>query len=74
MRSLLPSLIDFDCEGRSEYLEDFVAQIDAPRVISVKTALGPLDFVPVPQLFLFIRITVRQLKYIRLMFLNRGIE
>jgi len=31
-RTLLPSLTDFSFDGVSEYLEDFVARIDAPRL------------------------------------------
>jgi hypothetical protein len=36
------------------YLEDLVAQIDAPRLLGVRTSLAQLDFLRLPQLFLFI--------------------
>ena len=35
MRTILPALIRLNYEGRSEYLEDFLARIDTPRIDSV---------------------------------------
>jgi hypothetical protein len=35
LRTILPALTDFDYRGRSEYLEDFLAQIDAPQLSNV---------------------------------------
>ncbi|KAN0137444.1 hypothetical protein V8E53_004889 [Lactarius tabidus] len=51
---LLPALTDFTFGGCSEYLEDLVAQIDAPRLLGVRTSLSQLDFLRLSQLFLFI--------------------
>ena len=35
-RTILPALTDLNYDGRSEYLEEFLARIDTPRVNSVK--------------------------------------
>jgi hypothetical protein len=35
MRTILPALTDFDYRGRSEYLENFLAQIDTPQLNNV---------------------------------------
>ena len=54
MRVALSVLTNFEFEGRTKYLEDFVAQIDAPRLIRVCTGLSWVDFITVPQLSLFV--------------------
>ncbi|KAH9035133.1 hypothetical protein EDB83DRAFT_2318820 [Lactarius deliciosus] len=67
MRPVLPTLTEFTFRGHSEYLEDLVAQIDAPRLNDfrtelhrpndVRTELDGLDFqvlLGFPQLSLFI--------------------
>jgi hypothetical protein len=46
--ALLPALTDFTFGGSSEYLEDLVAQIDAPRLLGVRTSLAQLDFLRLP--------------------------
>ena len=51
---VLPALADFEFRGCGEYLEDLVAQIDAPRLNSVQMTLDRLDSLQLPQLFLFI--------------------
>jgi len=51
MRVVLPALTYFQFIGCSEYLEDLVAQIDAPRLHGVHTDSNGLDF---PQLSQFI--------------------
>lgn len=54
MRVVLPVLNYLEVRGHGEYLEDLVAHIDAPRVNSVRTALGRLDALRFPQLTRFI--------------------
>ena len=54
MRVVLPALIEFAFWGHSEYLEDFVAQLDAPRLDDFWTFLDRIDFLQLPQLSLFI--------------------
>ncbi|KAF8257720.1 hypothetical protein EI94DRAFT_1757143 [Lactarius quietus] len=54
MQVVLPVLSDFEFRACNEYLEDLVAQLDAPRLNSFRTALGRLDSLRVPQLTLFI--------------------
>ncbi|KAH8987521.1 hypothetical protein EDB86DRAFT_2949939, partial [Lactarius hatsudake] len=39
MRAVLPALTEFTFRGHSEYLEDLVAQIDAPRLNDFRTGL-----------------------------------
>ena len=51
---LLSALTDFTFGGCSEYLEDLVAQIDAPRLLGFRTNLARLDSLQLPQIFLFI--------------------
>ena len=51
---LLPALTDFTFGGCSEYLEDLVAQIDAPRLFGFRTNLTRLDSLRLPQLFLLV--------------------
>ncbi len=44
-RSVLPALTSFEFKGRSEYSEDFVARIDAPRLNNLKIIyFHQLDF------------------------------
>jgi F-box-like len=53
-RTVLPALTDFDFAGASEYLEDLVARIDAPRLNNFKiTLFYRFDF-DTPQLAQFI--------------------
>ncbi|KAH9013486.1 hypothetical protein EDB85DRAFT_2219201 [Lactarius pseudohatsudake] len=65
MQAVLPALTEFTFRGHSEYLEDLVAQIDAPRLNDfrtelhrpndVRTELDGLEFLlGFPQLSLFI--------------------
>ena len=53
-RAILPALTRFLFAGRSEYLDNLVAEVDAPRLYNVRVEVIRLDFRPVPQLFLFI--------------------
>src|SRR5258708_29661091 len=54
MRAVLPALTRFDFGGCTEYLDDLVSEIDAPRLRHVFMSLDRLDFLPVPPLFQFI--------------------
>jgi hypothetical protein len=54
MRAVLPALTDFAFLGHREYLEDFVAQLDAPRLDDFWMSLDRLDSLWPPQLSLFI--------------------
>ena len=54
MRAVLPVLTEFEFRGRSEYLEDLVAQLDTPRLDDVWTIFDRLDSLRLPQLSLFI--------------------
>jgi len=53
MRVVLPALTEFVFWGCSEYLEDLVAQLDAPRFDDIWTFLDRLESLRLPQLFLF---------------------
>ncbi|KAH9038024.1 hypothetical protein EDB83DRAFT_2647790 [Lactarius deliciosus] len=54
-RTTLPSLIKFEFwSGHIDYLEDFVAQLDTPRLESFWTFVDRLDSLQLPQLSLFI--------------------
>jgi hypothetical protein len=54
-RTILPTLTEFRFRGVTEYLEDFVAQIDTPQLQDLKiTYFNQLDF-QVPQLSQFLR-------------------
>jgi hypothetical protein len=52
--AVLPALTEFDFYGTGEYLEDLVAQLDAPLLDNVQVELGSLPSFPLPQLSLFI--------------------
>ena len=54
MQVVLPVPDDFESRSRGEYLEDLVAQIDAPRLNNVRTAMSRLDALRFSQLTLFI--------------------
>jgi hypothetical protein len=54
MRIVLPALTEFAFWGHREYLEDLVAQFDAPRLDNVDVFLVPLDTLWLPRLSLFI--------------------
>ncbi len=54
MRTVFPALTVFRFHGHSEYLEDLVAQFDAPRLDGLQTGLHRLGSFQLPQLFLFI--------------------
>jgi hypothetical protein len=54
MRAVLPALTEFEFGGRIEYLNDLVAEIDAPRLRYVYLKPNQLDFLLIPQLLLFI--------------------
>ena len=58
MRAVLPALTKFSFSGSSDYMEDLVAQLDAPQLVDVQVALGWVDSLRVPQLFLLIAPTV----------------
>lgn len=53
-RVVLPALTSFEFRGASEYLEDLVAQIDAPRLASIRISYFNQLVFQVPQLFRFI--------------------
>lgn len=53
-RVVLPALTHFRFGGRCEYLNDLVAEIDAPQLHSVDIQVDQFDFLPFPQLFQFI--------------------
>jgi hypothetical protein len=53
-RAVLPALTNFQFGGCIKYLDDLVAEIDAPRLNSAEIEVYQLDFLLVPQLFLFI--------------------
>ena len=56
-RSVLPSLTAFDFKGACEYLEEFVARIDAPQVYTLSvTFFNDIDF-STPELTQFINRT-----------------
>ncbi|KAH9173169.1 hypothetical protein EDB89DRAFT_742980 [Lactarius sanguifluus] len=55
IRNILPALTEFTFRGVSEYLEDFMAQIDTPRLKDLKISYyNQLDF-QVPQFSQFFR-------------------
>ena len=58
-RTSLPALIRFDFQGVSEYLEDFVAQIDAPLLDSIRITFFHQLIFEIPQLALFMRRTAK---------------
>ncbi len=75
MRAILPALTSFEFGGWGEYLEGLVAQIDAPRLDSVGTTLGRLDFLRVHQLFLFIGRTEKlRFRRARVDFCDGGVD
>ena len=54
MRAVLPALTSFEFRGASEYLEDFVAQFDAPRLTMFSIWFFNQLIYQVPQLFRFV--------------------
>ncbi|KAH8977619.1 hypothetical protein EDB83DRAFT_2448356 [Lactarius deliciosus] len=54
MQVVLPALIEFYYKGCGEYLEDFVAQLDAPRLDDAEMSVDRLDSFRLPQLSMFI--------------------
>ena len=58
-RTILPVLTELDYHGVSEYLEDFVARIDAPLLNGLKITLFHQLVFDTPQLALFISRTPR---------------
>jgi hypothetical protein len=54
MRAVLPALTSFEFRGASEYLEDLVAQIDAPRLTTFSIWFFNQLIFQVPQLFRFV--------------------
>jgi len=52
-RAVLPALTSFEFRGTSDYLENLVAQIDAPRLTSIKITYFDQPLLQVPQLFRF---------------------
>jgi hypothetical protein len=57
IRTVLPALTHFQFEGVSEYLEDFMARIDAPLLDSIRIAFFSQLIFEVPQLAQFTRRT-----------------
>ena len=53
-RPILPSLTKIKFEGDSEYLEEILARIDAPRLIDLHVTFLDHDIFDAPQLFQFI--------------------
>ena len=53
-RAVLPALTHFEFGGCTEYLDDLVSEIDAPRLRHVSMSLDRLDFLRVPPFFQFI--------------------
>lgn len=58
-RTVFPALTRFEYNGVSEYLEDVVAQIDAPMLGSIKTTFYHQLTFDIPQLAQFMRRTTR---------------
>ena len=54
VRAVLPALTEFAFWGRREYLEDFVARLDTPRLEDLWMFLDRLNSLWLPQLSLFI--------------------
>ena len=54
VRAVLPALTEFAFWGRKEYLEDFVARLDTPRLEDLWMFLDRLNSLWLPQLSLFI--------------------
>jgi hypothetical protein len=70
-RSVLPVLFELKFEGVSEYLEDLVARIDAPRLFRFYITFFNDIVFDTPQLIQFIRrtpATLRALKKVRVVF------
>jgi hypothetical protein len=57
IRTVLPALTHFHFQGVSEYLEDFMARIDAPLLDSIRVAFLPQLIFEIPQLAQFTRRT-----------------
>ena len=76
IRAILPSLTLFDYRGCSNYLEDFLARLDAPRVDCVEIELFPEHDYRAPQLFWFLNRTENlksdQFRRARLFFLPKN--
>ncbi|KAH9954749.1 hypothetical protein BJV74DRAFT_501224 [Russula compacta] len=53
-RAVLPALTHFNFKGVSEYLEDFVARIDTPHLLSIELHLFMDLMFHIPQLYKFI--------------------
>jgi hypothetical protein len=58
-RTVLPALTRFDFQGVSEYLEDFVAQIDAPMLDSIQITFFHQLIFDIPELAQFMRRTAK---------------
>jgi hypothetical protein len=56
-RSILPSLTEFRFKGVSEYLEDFVARVDVPRLSSLRVTFFNQLIFDTPELVLLTRRT-----------------
>jgi hypothetical protein len=72
----LPALIHFEFNGVSEYLEEFVARIDAPLLDSISITFYHQLIFDIPQLALFMRRTTRflPLNEAHVIFGHRGIQ
>jgi hypothetical protein len=75
-RSILPSLTDISFKGASEYLEEILARIDAPRVNKLHITFFNQIIFDTPQLFQFIsrRPTLRAPKKGCIIFGSRAIS
>jgi hypothetical protein len=54
VRAVLPALTKFEFGGQREYIEDFIALLDAPRLDVFRMNFDPLRSLRLPQLSLFI--------------------
>ena len=73
-QSVLPALTNFEFLGTSEYLEDFVAQIDCPRLnqITIMYHIRPAVF-QVGQLAKFFNRSISPFKHAEICFDERGV-
>ncbi|KAH9968400.1 hypothetical protein BJV74DRAFT_273123 [Russula compacta] len=53
-RAVLPALTHFEFKGVNEYLEDFIARIDTPRLFNLRISLFMDLMFHIPQLYTFI--------------------
>ncbi len=75
-RTVLPALIYFGFKGNSEYLEDMVAQIDAPQLLNLEAVIFNQFIFSIPRLSHFIRRTetLKSLSQVELSFGTRHVQ